>query len=55
MMIMVVVVVVVLVMMMMMMMTMVVLNTLGTRCLRHCATNPKVAGSIPDGVIVIFH
>jgi hypothetical protein len=24
-------------------------------CLRHCATNRKVAGSIPDGVIGIFH
>ena len=24
-------------------------------CLRHCATNRKVAGSIPDGVIEIFH
>jgi hypothetical protein len=23
--------------------------------LRHCATNRKVAGSIPDGVIAIFH
>jgi hypothetical protein len=23
--------------------------------LRHCATNRKVAGSIPDGVIGIFH
>jgi hypothetical protein len=23
--------------------------------LRHCATNRKVAGSIPDGVIWIFH
>ena len=38
-----------------MMMMMVVLNTMGTRCLRHCATNQKVAGLIPDGVIVIFH
>ena len=30
----------------------------GTRwrsLLRHCATSRKVAGSIPDGVIVIFH
>jgi hypothetical protein len=30
----------------------------GTRwhnCLRHCAMSPKVAGSIPDGVIGIFH
>ena len=25
------------------------------RWLRHCATSRKVAGSIPDGVIVIFH
>ena len=24
-------------------------------CLRHCATSWKVAGSIPDGVIGIFH
>ena len=24
-------------------------------CLRHCATSRKVAGSIPDGVIEIFH
>jgi hypothetical protein len=23
--------------------------------LRYCATNRKVAGSIPDGVIVVFH
>jgi hypothetical protein len=23
--------------------------------LRHCATNQKIAGSIPDGVIGIFH
>jgi len=23
--------------------------------LRHCATNRKVAGSIPDGVIGVFH
>jgi hypothetical protein len=23
--------------------------------LRHCSTNQKVAGSIPDGVIGIFH
>ena len=23
--------------------------------LRHCATNRKVSGSIPDGVIGIFH
>jgi len=26
----------------------------GGSWLRHCATNPKVAGSIPDGVIGIF-
>jgi hypothetical protein len=25
------------------------------QCLRYCATNLKVAGSIPDGVIGIFH
>jgi hypothetical protein len=25
------------------------------QCLRHCATNRKVAGSIPDGVTEIFH
>jgi hypothetical protein len=25
------------------------------RWLRHCATSRKVAGSIPDGVIGIFH
>jgi hypothetical protein len=25
------------------------------QCLRYCATNRKVAGSIPDGVIGIFH
>jgi len=34
------------------------LKTIGTRWrswLRHCATNRKVAGSIPDGVIRIFH
>ena len=33
-------------------------NKWGTRCrswLRHCATSRKVAGSIPDGVIGIFH
>jgi hypothetical protein len=33
-------------------------NNGGTRwhsCLRHCATNRKVAGSIPDGVIGISH
>jgi hypothetical protein len=28
---------------------------MGARCLRYCATNRKVAGSIPDGVIGIFH
>jgi hypothetical protein len=30
----------------------------GTRwrsCLRHCATSLKVAGSVPDGVIGIYH
>ena len=27
----------------------------GTRRSRHCATSQKVAGSIPDGVIAIFH
>ena len=37
------------------MVIMVVLNTLGTRCLMHYATNPKVAGSIPEGAIVIFY
>ena len=36
------------------------LQFLGARCwwrswLRHCATSRKVAGSIPDGVIGIFH
>jgi hypothetical protein len=25
------------------------------QCLRHCAANRKVAGSIPDGVFGIFH
>jgi hypothetical protein len=32
--------------------------TLGTavaQCLRYCATNQKVADSIPDGVIGVFH
>ena len=24
-------------------------------CLRHCGTSRKVAGSIPDGVIGVFH
>ena len=24
-------------------------------CLRHCATNRKAAGSLPDGAIRIFH
>jgi len=28
---------------------------MGRVSLRNCATSPKVAGSIPDGVIVIFH
>jgi hypothetical protein len=27
----------------------------GRSWLRHCTTNWKVAGSIPDGVIAIFH
>jgi hypothetical protein len=27
----------------------------GTSWFRHCATSRKVAGSIPDGVIGIFH
>ena len=27
----------------------------GRICLRTCATSPNVAGSIPDGVIAIFH
>jgi hypothetical protein len=27
----------------------------GRRWLRYCATSRKVAGSIPDGVIGIFH
>jgi len=27
----------------------------GSRVLRRCVTNRKVAGSIPDGVIGIFH
>jgi hypothetical protein len=27
----------------------------GTQWLRHCAANRKVAESIPDGVIGIFH
>jgi hypothetical protein len=34
------------------------MNSLGTavaQWLRYCATNRKVAGSIPDGVIGIFH
>jgi hypothetical protein len=26
-----------------------------TQWLRHCATNRKVAGSIPGGIIEIFH
>jgi len=35
-----------------------VLSTMGTavaQWLRYCATNRKVAGSISDGVIGIFH
>jgi hypothetical protein len=31
------------------------LKSLGTAVAQHCATNQKVAGSIPDGVIGIFH
>ena len=31
------------------------LGTAVAQWLRRCATNRKVAGSIPDGVIVIFH
>ena len=30
-------------------------GTAVTQCLKCCATNRKVAGSIPDGVIGIFH
>ena len=30
-------------------------GTVVAQWLRHCATNRKVAGSIPDGVIGIFH
>ena len=30
-------------------------GTLWRSWLRHCATSRKVAGSIPDGVIGIFH
>jgi hypothetical protein len=30
-------------------------GTAVAQCLRYCATNQKVAGSIPDGVIGIFH
>ena len=32
-----------------------VLGTTVAQWLRYCATNRKVAGSIPDGVIGIFH
>jgi len=28
---------------------------MATKLVRHCATNQRVAGSIPDGVIEIFH
>jgi hypothetical protein len=35
--------------------TMLLLGTGGTQWLRHWATNRKVVGSIPDGVIGIFH
>ena len=31
------------------------LGTAVVQCLRCCATNLKVAGSIPDGVFGIFH
>ena len=31
------------------------METAVTQWLRYCATNRKVAGSIPDGVIGIFH
>jgi hypothetical protein len=30
-------------------------GTAVARCLRYCATNQKVAGSIPDGITGIFH
>ena len=30
-------------------------NNMRSSLLIHCATNRKVAGSIPDGVIGIFH
>ena len=30
-------------------------GTAVAQCLRCCATNRKIAGSIPDGVIGIFH
>jgi hypothetical protein len=30
-------------------------GTVVAQWLRYCATNQKVAGSIPDGVIGIFH
>jgi hypothetical protein len=32
-----------------------IVTTRWRSCLRHCATSRKVAGSIPDGVIGIFH
>ena len=32
-----------------------ILGTAVAQCLRCCATNQKVAGSISDGVIAIFH
>jgi hypothetical protein len=32
-----------------------IVGTAVTQCLRYCATNRKVAGSIPDVVIGIFH
>jgi hypothetical protein len=31
------------------------MGTAVAQCLGYCATNRKVAGSIPDGVIGIFH
>jgi hypothetical protein len=32
-----------------------VVGTVAAQWLRYCATNQKVTGSIPDGVIGIFH
>jgi len=31
------------------------IDTRWRSCLRHCATSRKVVGSIPDGIIAIFH